>query len=124
MPKPWKKELRQRQSLEETPEEREQHTHEAAMLAAEIGDEAPSLDLHGMIPRNAIYSVEEFIDREFMKGTEAVRIIHGRGTNALRKAVWELLTALKTKGIVAAYRDATYHKQQGAVTLVALHHRI
>jgi DNA mismatch repair protein MutS2 len=51
------------------------------------------LKLIGMRADEAEHLVEKYIDDVFLAGYEKVRIIHGRGTGALRKVVWELLRA-------------------------------
>ncbi len=104
-----------------TAEYQEREQYEAAMLAAEIGIEAPSIDLHGMTANEALHTTETYINHEFMRGTEAIRIIHGRGTGALQRTVHALLAQLQQQNLVAAYRDAAHLNQQGGVTLVALH---
>lgn len=91
-------------------------TSEAAMFAAELG-ESPSLDLHGMDSHEAILAMDSFLNSEFMKGTEAVKIIHGHGHGILRASVHK---ALRSHPLVAAYRDAVHYGQQGGVTVVAL----
>ena len=49
------------------------------------------LDLRGYRADEALVSVEEFLDRALRDGLASVRIIHGKGTGALRRAVRELL---------------------------------
>ncbi len=91
--------------------------HEILLFAAEIGD-VPTLDLHEMTKNLANDALDAFIDRAFVNGDEAVKIIHGRGAGVLRDTVhiW-----LKTHPIyVAAFRDASDVWQIGGVTVVAL----
>ena len=49
------------------------------------------LDLRGYRADEALVTVEEFLDRALRDGLGSVRIIHGKGTGALRRAVRELL---------------------------------
>ncbi len=49
------------------------------------------LDLRGERVEVATQRVEEYIDAAYMAGLPWVRIIHGKGTGALRKAIRELL---------------------------------
>ena len=49
------------------------------------------LDLRGHRADEALIKVEEFLDRALRDGLDSVRIIHGKGTGALRRAVRELL---------------------------------
>lgn len=88
------------------------------MLAAEIG-EAPEIDLHGDSVDLALSRLDTFVHQELMRGSEAVKIIHGRGTGKLRDAVLAWLR--KNPNLVAAFRDASAPGQQGGMTVAALH---
>lgn len=94
--------------------------YESALFAAELGA-APEIDLHGETVDSALARVDAFLDHEFYAGTEAVKIIHGRGGGALRQAVRDYLK--KQTHLVAAFRDAQSPGQLGGVTLVALSRR-
>ena len=52
---------------------------------------ALDLDLRGSHADDALIRVEGFLDKALRDGLNSVRIIHGRGTGALRSAVRELL---------------------------------
>lgn len=45
------------------------------------------LDIRGLLKEEAFIALENFLDRAVMYGSGKVRIIHGRGTGALRQAV-------------------------------------
>jgi DNA mismatch repair protein MutS2 len=49
------------------------------------------LNLIGKTTDEAADLVDKFLDQAFLNGVNEVRIIHGHGTGALRKAVAELL---------------------------------
>ena len=49
------------------------------------------LDLRGWRAEEALIEVEEFLDKALRDGLSSVRIIHGKGTGALRRAVRDLL---------------------------------
>ncbi|WP_376790127.1 endonuclease MutS2 [Thermoflexus sp.] len=51
------------------------------------------LDLRGMRVEEALPVLEKFLDEAFLAGMPFVRIIHGKGTGALRRAVRERLKA-------------------------------
>jgi len=51
------------------------------------------LDLRGMRVEEALPALEKFLDEAFLAGMPFVRIIHGKGTGALRRAVRERLKA-------------------------------
>ena len=59
----------------------------------DLGPMLPSveLDLRGQRAEEALVEVEELLDKAVRDGLSTVRIIHGRGTGALRAAVRELL---------------------------------
>ncbi len=65
--------------------------YEAYFMAAEMGRATPELDLHGMTREDALRVVDEELDRAYMEGVEALRIVHGAGTGALREAIRALL---------------------------------
>jgi DNA mismatch repair protein MutS2 len=45
------------------------------------------LDIRGLTPDEALRRVEEFMDRALMNASSELRIVHGRGTGALRNLV-------------------------------------
>ena len=49
------------------------------------------LDLRGLRAEDALIEVEQFLDNALRDGLSSVRIVHGKGTGALRSAVRELL---------------------------------
>ncbi len=52
---------------------------------------APSLDLRGMNKRDAEAVLHAYMDRALLSNLRSVRIIHGKGTGALRRIVEEVL---------------------------------
>ncbi len=50
------------------------------------------LDLRGLTTEEARQRVDQYLNDAFMEGLHAVRIVHGKGTGAVRQAVRELLT--------------------------------
>lgn len=79
---------------------------------------APSeLDLRGMESLEAISAVDLFLDSALRGKLETVRIIHGKGTGALRKAVRE---HLKRSKYVSQFRSGLYGEGEDGVTVVTL----
>ena len=78
-------------SLAQEPEEL---VHDGAEVGYEVGSALPptELDLRGFRAEEALLSVDQFLDGALRDGLGSVRIIHGKGTGALRRAVRELLT--------------------------------
>lgn len=114
MPKEWKKNKVDAPKSSEPTE-----PFGADLLAAEIGQDVPQIDLHGMREDEAASEIERFINAQFTAGHRAGRIIHGKGKGLLRQTVHRLLQAYKEKDIIAAYRDS--HYALNAVTVFALH---
>jgi DNA mismatch repair protein MutS2 len=52
----------------------------------------PEINVIGSHVDEATDRVDKFLDEAFMAGAETVRIVHGHGTGALRRAIAELLT--------------------------------
>lgn len=94
--------------------------HEALIFGAELGTSAPEIDLHGMDTIDATRAVDLFLDQQFMAEERVVRIIHGRGTGALRGAVHRLLAQ---NAHVEYFRDAQAQYSQGGVTYAVLARR-
>lgn len=75
------------------------------------------LDIRGLVVEEAKQEVTRFIDRAVLYNLKDVRIIHGKGTGALREAVGALL---KKDRRVDSYRLG-YHTEGGSgVTIVLL----
>jgi DNA mismatch repair protein MutS2 len=55
-------------------------------------DAASELDLRGRTAQEAREAVRAFVDTAALAGRDEVRVIHGRGTGAIRKAVRDELT--------------------------------
>jgi DNA mismatch repair protein MutS2 len=47
----------------------------------------PEIDLHGMSVRSALGIVDQWVDRAVLLGHKQLKIIHGKGTGALRSAI-------------------------------------
>jgi DNA mismatch repair protein MutS2 len=49
------------------------------------------INLHGHRVEEALEKVEDLLNEASLQGVEKVRIVHGRGTGALRRAIREYL---------------------------------
>ena len=47
----------------------------------------PEIDLHGMLVHEAIDTLDRWIDKASVLGHKQLKVIHGKGTGALRKAI-------------------------------------
>lgn len=75
------------------------------------------LNLIGKTTDEAVDLADKFLDEAFLNGLSEVRIIHGHGTGALRKAVAEFL---KDHPHVARYAAAPPDKGGSGATVVEL----
>ncbi len=73
------------------------------------------LSLRGMRVEEALQALDEYLDRAFLAGLEKVRIVHGKGTGALRSAVRERLAG---HPLVASFYPAPLHEGGNGVTIV------
>lgn len=63
------------------------------LTSAKAQTMSPEVDLRGLTVEEAISKTDKFLDDAILAGLPQVRIIHGKGTGALRQAVKELLQA-------------------------------
>jgi DNA mismatch repair protein MutS2 len=81
---------RLRPSRERAPEDR---APVVQVRAAARGDVTDQLDVRGLPGHEAREQVRRLVDDAALAGLKSVRVVHGRGTGALRKAVREELAA-------------------------------
>jgi DNA mismatch repair protein MutS2 len=77
----------------------------------------PELHLIGRTTDEACDLVERFLDDAFLAGLGRVRLVHGKGTGALRKAVRELLAG---HPLVDSFRDGEPAEGGAGATVAAL----
>ncbi len=75
------------------------------------------IDLRGMTGDEAWGHVDKYFDEASIAGFHTVRLIHGKGTGALRQALW---VYLKTDRRVARFRIGQFGEGDGGVTVVEL----
>ena len=78
---------------------------------------APELMLIGQTTDEARDRVEQYLDDAFLAGLPSVRLIHGKGTGALRRAVRDLLAA---HPLVESFRDGAPAEGGAGATVAAL----
>jgi DNA mismatch repair protein MutS2 len=77
----------------------------------------PELLLLGQTTDEARDRVEQYLDDAFLAGLASVRLIHGKGTGALRKTVRELLAG---HPLVESFRDGEPSEGGTGATVAAL----
>ncbi len=80
----------------------------SATISAEI-------NLLGMTTDEAIVELDKYLDDAYLAHLSPVRVVHGKGTGALRKAVHQYLRRQKH---VASYRLGEYGEGDAGVTIV------
>ncbi|HSF23408.1 MAG TPA: Smr/MutS family protein, partial [Blastocatellia bacterium] len=78
---------------------------------------APEINVIGTRVDEATDRVDKFLDEAFLAGAESVRIVHGHGKGALRKAIAELLTG---HSHVEGFNPAPANQGGSGATVVAL----
>lgn len=78
---------------------------------------ASEIDLRGMDTIEAVCVMERYLDEAMRSGLKTVRIIHGKGTGAVRAAVHQSLKRMK---YVKKYRLGQYGEGEDGVTIVEL----
>ncbi len=73
------------------------------------------IDLRGMTGDEAWSAVDKYLDEAAIAGFHNLRLIHGKGTGALKKALWEYL---RTDKRIKSFRIGGYGEGDGGVTVV------
>ena len=80
-------------------------------------DFKPEIDLRGMTGEEAWSAVDKYLDEAQMHGIKTVSLIHGKGTGALKAALWRFLKGDKR---LSSFRLGQYGEGDGGVTVVEL----
>jgi DNA mismatch repair protein MutS2 len=75
------------------------------------------IDLRGQTVEEARGELDHYLDRAMRAGLPQVRIIHGKGTGALRRATREMLAS---HPLVSDYEGGDYKEGGEGVTLATL----
>ena len=73
------------------------------------------VDVRGMIGDDAWFVVDKYLDDAVLAGVPSVRIIHGKGTGALRAALWKYFKADRR---IKSYRHGEYGEGDAGVTVI------
>lgn len=75
------------------------------------------IDLRGKNGEDAWFEVDKYLDSAQLAGLQSVRLIHGKGTGALKKQLWNFL---KNDKRVKSFRLGTYGEGDLGVTVCEL----
>ena len=75
------------------------------------------IDLRGMNGDEAWFAVDKYFDEANLYGFKRVRLIHGKGTGALKAALWKYLKGDKR---ISGFRIGQFGEGDGGVTVVEL----
>jgi DNA mismatch repair protein MutS2 len=77
----------------------------------------PEIDVRGMIGDDAWFVVDKYIDDAILAAMPTVRIIHGKGTGALKAALWKYFKADRR---IKSFRHGEYGEGDAGVTVLTL----
>ncbi len=104
--------------LGKTSAKKEQKAKAVSKIKTAIADGfKPELDVRGMTGDEAWFRVDKYIDDAYLAGVASVRIIHGKGTGALRQALWRFFRADKR---ISTFRAGVYGEGDAGVTVLEL----
>jgi DNA mismatch repair protein MutS2 len=78
---------------------------------------SPELDLRGLSVDEALILIDQRLDEAVRSGVKELRIIHGKGTGTLRRAVREMLAK---HTLVESHAEAERREGGDGVTVVEL----
>ena len=76
--------------------------HDFRIFAAELRDDLPTLDLHGLYSNEAVEKIDPFLYLNCNNKESAVKIVYGAGTGKLREAVTDYLHSHPLVGTMQA----------------------
>ena len=79
---------------------------------------SPEVNLIGMTSEQAIFALDEYLQKAMRVGLHEVRVIHGYGEGILRRAVQQYLKENKS---IESYRPGEYTEGGKGVTIAVLH---
>ena len=102
---------------ENVTEKQRTKTMYSRMYASKSMSVPMSVNVVGQNLDDAQMTVDKYLDEATVSGFTKVRLIHGKGTGALKNALWQ---HLKKDRRVATFRIGQYGEGDGGVTIVEL----
>ncbi len=104
--------------LGKSPVKKEQKAKAVSKIKTAIADGfKPEIDVRGLTGDEAWWRIDKYIDDAYLAGVNSVRIIHGKGTGALRAALWGFFRADKR---IASFRAGVYGEGDAGVSILEL----
>lgn len=104
--------------LEKSKEENKKAEVKINMLVKnKARDISAEINLLGMTVDEAVNVLEKYLDDAYLSGLKQVRVVHGKGSGALRKGVQDYL---KTNSHVSSFRLGMYGEGDSGVTIVEI----
>ena len=106
-------------TLREKAAAREAETTYSSVKVPTVESPGMELDLRGQVTEEALLRLDQYLDQAFLARLPWVRIIHGKGSGALRQAVRQ---ELSSHPMVSSYRPGDESEGGEGVTVVKLAH--
>ena len=94
-----------------------QKTAASTFRVKTAGPFSPELDIRGFTADDGLFAADKYIDEAQVAGIRSVRVIHGKGTGALRNALHNFL---RSDPRVSSYRIGAYGEGDAGVTVIEL----
>jgi DNA mismatch repair protein MutS2 len=98
-------------------QKKKEGSQKSAYRATVSRDFKPEIDLRGKTGEEAWNAVDKYFDEAQIAGFRSLRLIHGKGTGALKKYLW---VELKRDPRVSSFRIGQFGEGDGGVTVVEL----
>ena len=102
--------------IEKRPKEEKNTTKNKSKVIASR-DFSVSLDVRGRNIEDAWIEIDKYLDEALLCGVYSVTIVHGKGTGALRKGLWEFF---RKDSRIRKYRNGEYGEGDFGVTVIEL----
>ena len=109
--------VKQIEAVEKETGDRRQETREYEPSLMPVAMASPELDLRGLSVDEALILIDQRLDEAVRSGVKELRIIHGKGTGTLRRAVREMLAK---HTLVESHAEAERRDGGDGVTVVEL----
>ncbi|MCR5735256.1 MAG: endonuclease MutS2 [Lachnospiraceae bacterium] len=104
--------------IEEKPDKNKGRKGQAYAASAGLSKSASissEINLIGLKSDEAVSRLDKYLDDAYLSHLPSVRVVHGKGTGALRNAVW---THLKRLSYIKSYKLGEYGEGDSGVTIV------